>query len=360
MNTRMWTSEAMQENLGRLAARGVAFVEPASGMLACGEEGEGRLAEPAVIVAQALALARRGRSLEGLRILVTAGPTREAIDPVRFISNRSSGRMGYAIAAALARRGATVTLVSGPTALQAPYGVERVAVETAAEMASEALARWPRCAALWMAAAVADFRPERAAPRKLSKRDGPLEAAWVPTEDILRSAGARKKPGQILVGFAAETGDPERKALAKLEEKNLDFIVANDVTRPGAGFDVGTNEVTLFPRHAAPVVLPLAAKGAIAEGLVDLVHGSETGERATGPASQGPESRTGSGREGVSRGDVPRGRVKRGNVPRDRGPGETVPRGSVSREGREERGPLTRNRKAGAGGTRAPRRKRGR
>jgi phosphopantothenoylcysteine decarboxylase/phosphopantothenate--cysteine ligase len=274
MNTRMWSAEAMQENVVRLGARGAAFVEPESGSLACGEEGEGRLADPALIVSQALALARTSRSLEGFRVLVTAGPTREPIDPVRFVSNRSSGRMGYAVAAALARRRATVTLISGPTALPVPYGVERIDVETAAEMGAEVAARWPAADALWMAAAVADFRPAAPAAVKIGKREGGFAIAWTPTEDILRAAGRTKRPGQILVGFAAETGDPAARARAKLEEKNLDFIVANDVSRPGAGFDSRANEVTLFRRGGEPVAIPLALKGAVAETLVSLVHGA--------------------------------------------------------------------------------------
>ena len=277
MNTRMWTSETVQENVRRLGSRGVAFVEPGSGMLACGEEGEGRLADPAAIAKEALRLGRRGRSLGRLKVLVTAGPTREAIDPVRFVTNRSSGRMGYAIAAALARRGAKVTLVSGPTSLPTPYGVGRVDVVTAAEMAAEVARRFRKCDALWMAAAVADFRPENPAPRKLSKRSGPPEIRWVPTTDIVAEAGRAKKKSQIVVGFAAETGDVMATARRKLREKNLDFIVANDVSRPGSGFDVETNEVTLIARKGKAVRLPLASKVEIAEQLLDRVHG--TGER---------------------------------------------------------------------------------
>jgi phosphopantothenoylcysteine decarboxylase/phosphopantothenate--cysteine ligase len=277
MNTRMWTSETVQENVRRLGSRGVAFVEPESGMLACGEEGEGRLADPATIAKEALRHGRRGRSLRRARVLVTAGPTREAIDPVRFVTNRSSGRMGYAIAAGLARRGAKVTLISGPTSLPTPYGIERVDVVTAAEMAREVARRFPKCDALWMAAAVADFRAEKPAPRKLSKRDGPPEIRWVPTTDIVAEAGRSKKKGQIVVGFAAETGDVTASARRKLREKNLDFIVANDVSMPGSGFDVETNEVTLFARTGKPVRLRLASKVEIAEQLLDRVHG--TGEK---------------------------------------------------------------------------------
>lgn len=275
MNTRMWTAEATQENVRRLAMRGVAFVQPDSGPLACGEEGEGRLSQPGVIAAQAMRLARRGRSLRKVRALVTAGPTREPIDPVRYISNRSSGRMGYAIAAALARRGAKVTLVSGPTSLPTPYGVERRDVETSDQMAHEVIGVLGKCDVLWMSAAVADFRPEKAAPHKLSKRGGPPEIRWVPTTDILASAGKAKTKGQILVGFAAETRDLLGKARGKLREKNLDYIVANDVSRPGTGFDSDMNAVTLLGRTGRPVRIPLASKVEIAERLLDLVHGAE-------------------------------------------------------------------------------------
>jgi phosphopantothenoylcysteine decarboxylase/phosphopantothenate--cysteine ligase len=296
MNTRMWTSSAMQENVRRLLARGVAFVRPESGMLACGEEGEGRLAAPAVIVEQALRLAARSRSLAGLRVLVTAGPTREAIDPVRYVTNRSSGRMGYAIAEALARRGARVTLVSGPTSLGPPYGVTRVDVETAAQFAQETLRRLPGSDALWMAAAVADFRPERPARAKLSKRAGPPRIQWVATEDVLASAGRRRKPHQMLVGFAAETGDAVAKARRKLREKNLDFIVANDVAKPGVGFDHDTNAVTVIGRTGRAVTLALASKAEIADRLVDLVHGASVGRaRRKGAAGRVAPAKSGRG-----------------------------------------------------------------
>jgi len=272
MNTRMWTSAAMQENVRRLLGRGVAFVRPESGMLACGEEGEGRLAAPPVIVEQALRLASRNRSLAGLRAIVTAGPTREAIDPVRYVTNRSSGRMGYAIAEALARRGAKVTLISGPTSLGTPYGVTRVDVETAAQLADAVRRRLTGADVLWMAAAVADFRPANPARTKLSKRAGPPRVRWVGTEDVLASAGKAKKRGQVLVGFAAETGRAVAKARGKLREKNLDFIVANDVTQPGVGFDHDTNAVTLVDRAGRSVALALASKAEIADRLVALVH----------------------------------------------------------------------------------------
>ena len=279
MNTRMWASAAVQENVRRLAMHGAAFVAPESGLLACGEEGEGRLASPETIVQQARLLVRKGRSLSGLKALVTAGPTREPIDPVRFVSNRSSGRMGYAIAAALSRRGARVTLVSGPTALGTPYGVERIDVETSAQMAEEVSRRFPKSDVLWMSAAVADFRPRTVLPHKASKRDGPPQIQWTATEDVLAAAGAAKTRRQIVVGFAAETRRMLDHARAKLREKHLDFIVANDVSKPGAGFDGETNAVTLISAGGPARRLPLASKAEIAEELVEIVHAKRDARR---------------------------------------------------------------------------------
>jgi phosphopantothenoylcysteine decarboxylase/phosphopantothenate--cysteine ligase len=324
MNTRMWTSGAMQDNVRRLLARGVGFVHPESGLLACGEEGEGRLAAPSMIVDQAMRLATRGRSLEKLVAIVTAGPTREPIDPVRYVTNRSSGRMGYAIAEALARRGAKVTLVSGPTSLGTPYGVTRVDVETAAQFAAEVRRLLPGAGALWMAAAVADFRPGRPAREKLSKRAGAPVIRWEATEDVLASAGRRRSPRQVLVGFAAETGSAVAKARRKLREKNVDFIVANDVTLPGVGFDHDTNAVTVIPRSGRAVTLALASKAEIADRLVDIVHGPEEGAsrsaktpRAGGAARGAAGSKTKSARTrrppaSATRGGAPTRAARRG------------------------------------------------
>lgn len=303
MNTRMWTSWSVQDSVRKLLQRSVAFVEPESGRLACGEEGEGRLASTEAIVAQALRLARRGRSLEDLRAIVTAGPTREPIDPVRYVSNRSSGKMGYAIAAALARRGARVDLISGPTSLPAPYGVKRIDVETAAEMSDAVSGKLRKAGALWMVAAVADFRPRKPAPHKLGKRGGRPDIEWEPTDDILAAAGARKKGGQVLVGFAAETEELLKNARRKMREKNLDFIVANDVTRPGAGFESDSNAVTVLRRQGGrPIVLDLASKDQIAERLVDLVHGSEAAEVSLPLESTASRSRPPSPRRVPERG----------------------------------------------------------
>jgi phosphopantothenoylcysteine decarboxylase/phosphopantothenate--cysteine ligase len=309
MNTRMWTSPAVEENVERLKGRGVSFVEPERGELACGEEGEGRLADPAVIAEAAMRLARRSRSLARLRVLVTAGPTREPIDPVRYLSNRSSGKMGYAIASALARRGARVVLVSGPTSLPGPYGVERIDVTTADEMQAAVLRRLPRCHALWMVAAVADFRARDVATRKITKaRQGPV-LPLARTPDILASAARMRRRGQILVGFAAETDRVLARAREKLEAKGLDFIVANDVSREGVGFDVDTNAVTLLPRKGRPVSLPKASKVEIAEALVDLVHPPPE-ERSRGASRREGRSRP-AGRLAARVGHSDRGRAAR-------------------------------------------------
>jgi phosphopantothenoylcysteine decarboxylase/phosphopantothenate--cysteine ligase len=239
--------------------------------------------------------------------------------------------MGYAVAEALARRGAKVTLISGPTALGTPYGVARIDVETAAQFASEVRRLLPGAGALWMAAAVSDFRPERPAREKLSKRAGPPVVRWAATEDVLAAAGKRKRPGQILVGFAAETGDAVAKARRKLREKNLDVIVANDVTLPGVGFDHDTNAVTVIPRTGRAVPLALASKGEIAERLVDLVHGADDSPArdatASGRARGARKSR--SAKVARAEGSATRSRV--GGVRGSGGGGLARRRGSGSR-----------------------------
>ena len=274
MNSRMWAHPSVQENLRVLRSRGVGVVEPEAGDLACGEEGVGRLAGPEAIVSETLRLARRGVSLAGERVLVTAGPTREPIDPVRSITNRSSGRMGYAIAEAARRRGAEVTLVTGPASLPLPWGVETVRVETAAQMAQEVLGRFERCTICFMAAAVADFRPASPAAAKIRREGGRIALDLVPTEDILRAVAARRTPadGRLVIGFAAETGDPEARARGKLAEKGLDYIFANDVTLPGAGFDVETNALIGLARDGARREFPLAAKVDLAEQILDWIE----------------------------------------------------------------------------------------
>jgi phosphopantothenoylcysteine decarboxylase / phosphopantothenate---cysteine ligase len=272
MNVEMWRHPATRENLERLLARGVHVVEPGSGYLACGMVGEGRLAEPEEIAARAVALLARSRprDLEGLHVLVTAGPTREPIDPVRFISNRSSGRMGYAAAEAALARGARVTLVTGPVAIDPPAGAEVVAVETASEMAGETLARAPGADIVIKAAAVADYRPAEAAPRKLKKgADGAgLALELVRNEDILAALG--RLPGErVLVGFAAETDDLVPNAQRKLEAKNVDLVIANDVTKEGAGFDGDTNVAVILGRDGLRVELPKMTKRAMADRVLD-------------------------------------------------------------------------------------------
>jgi len=250
MNSNMLAHEAVQDNLRRLHARGVHLVEPGEGYLACGWIGKGRLAEVDEIVASADALVRpTDGSLHDVRVLVTAGPTYEDIDPVRFVGNRSSGRMGFALAQVAARQGARVTLVSGPTRLTPPSGVEVVQVRSAVQMHSAVMARAGLMDVIIMAAAVADYTPGAPQTQKIAKGDGPLQLTLRRTPDILAELG--RLPSRtaahvpLLVGFAAETGDAVARARQKLERKAVDLIVANDVTEPGAGFDVDTNAVTL-------------------------------------------------------------------------------------------------------------------
>jgi len=271
MNTRMWEHPATRANLATLASRGVQVVEPESGWLAEGETGWGRLAAPERIVAATLDAARRGRQLEGKRIVVTAGPTREAIDPVRFLSNRSSGKMGFALAAACASRGARVTLISGPVALPTPYGVERVDVVSASEMREALQTRREGAAAIFMAAAVADFVP-RAAGAKIKKDGGGLVLELDEGADILAEIG-RHRQGEILVGFAAETEDLPERARAKLERKNLDWIVANDVSGTDVGIDSDDNAVTIVGRDGTSREVARAPKRRIAEAILDCVFG---------------------------------------------------------------------------------------
>jgi phosphopantothenoylcysteine decarboxylase / phosphopantothenate---cysteine ligase len=278
MNMHMWRKEVTQRNVATLAARGAVFVEPGIGELACGDVGEGRLADVGAIADVVEREAARTRSLEGVRVLVTAGPTREPIDPVRYIGNRSSGRQGYAIAEEAARRGAIVTLVSGPTELPDPFQVRTVRVETAAQMREEVEGAYARADVVVAAAAVADLRPVRVAETKLKKPSLPDDIALERTVDILESLGSRKD-GRLLVGFAAETGDPVASARAKLLAKNLDLIVANDVTEPGAGFGTVTNRVTIVDADGAEA-LPLMDKRAVARTVLDRVeHLWEGGRR---------------------------------------------------------------------------------
>ncbi|MEY3690986.1 MAG: phosphopantothenoylcysteine decarboxylase/phosphopantothenate--cysteine ligase [Actinomycetota bacterium] len=270
MHTEMWEHPSVQDNLAVLRARGVHVVDPESGRLAGGDSGAGRLASPESIVATATAGLGTSPAMEGLHVLVTAGDTREPIDAVRVIANRSSGKQGYAVAAVAAERGARVTLVS-TVEIPAPAGVDVVCVETAEQMKAAVDRVAPTADVVVMAAAVADFRPVRAAGGKLKKRDGAPEIILEATPDILAGLGGSKRPGQVLVGFAAETDDLEANALDKLRRKNLDMVVANDVSAPGVGFGHDTNAVTIWLSTGDRKSVPLASKRAVAVALLDSV-----------------------------------------------------------------------------------------
>jgi phosphopantothenoylcysteine decarboxylase/phosphopantothenate--cysteine ligase len=273
MNTIMLEHPAVRRNLDRLAAQGVRFVDPGSGYLACGWIGKGRLAEPADVVAAAEQVLGPTGPLGGTRVVVTAGPTREALDPVRFVGNRSSGKMGYALAAAARSRGADVALISGPTELKPPAGVDVVRVTTAAEMRQAVTARAATADVVIMAAAVADYAPSGAAPQKIHKDQDSLTLTLVRTPDILGELGTRRAGGDrpILVGFAAETDDVVAQARRKRREKGVDLIVANDVSRTDAGFEVDTNEVTIVSADGEEVI-PLQSKAGIANHVLDRVE----------------------------------------------------------------------------------------
>ena len=269
MHTEMWEHPAVQENLDRLRARGVQVVDPAVGRLAGGDEGPGRLPEPEEVVAAVAAVLAPGE-LAGRRVLVTAGGTREPLDAVRFLGNRSSGKQGYALAREAAARSASVTLVT-TVMRHAPAGVEVVLVETAEEMEQAVLSRSADADAVLMAAAVADFRPKAAASDKLAKSDGVPDVVLEPTRDILAGLGRSRRPGQVLVGFAAETSDVDARARAKLEAKGVDIIVANDVTTPGAGFDSDTNQAVILEAGGKVHNVPLLSKQELAKLVLDLV-----------------------------------------------------------------------------------------
>jgi phosphopantothenoylcysteine decarboxylase / phosphopantothenate---cysteine ligase len=273
MHTEMWEHAAVQDNLRTLERRGVEIVPPEKGRLAGGDSGEGRLASPGAIVdAVAAVLAGSpidvGQDLAGTHVLVTAGGTREPIDPVRFIANRSSGKQGHAIADAALRRGADVILVT-TASLQVAAAIEVVRVETAAEMERAVLDRSDGFDIVVMSAAVADFRPKTRADHKIRKSDGVPEIELEPTVDILAELGRRRHPGQVLVGFAAETDDVAARAGAKLTQKGIDVIVANDVLAPGVGFAHDTNAVTILRVGAAPTTVALASKHDVAMAVLD-------------------------------------------------------------------------------------------
>ena len=268
MNVEMWRHPATRENVDILQRRGVQVIQPGSGYLACGEEGEGRMAEPEEVVQEAIGLLEGKKSLAGEVILVTAGPTREPIDPVRFLSNRSSGKMGFAVAAEARRRGARVILVSGPTQLPPPAGVELVPVSTAADMARAVEQYFPQVGTVVMAAAVADFTPAVPAPQKVKKKDGFPMVEWQPTVDILKVLASRKS-GQLLVGFAAESENLQENASRKLRHKELDLIVANDISQPDRGFQADRNQVVLLFADGSQKEFPLLPKSQVAAILLD-------------------------------------------------------------------------------------------
>ncbi len=298
MHTEMWEHPSVRDNLATLERRGVRVVPPESGRLAGGDSGEGRLAEPATIVERALAMLselmpvdpgrsspREGASdLDGLQVVVSAGGTREPLDPVRYISNRSSGKQGHALAVAAARRGARVTLVTA-SALALPQDVagrvRRVDVDTAADMERAMAESAAGADVVVMAAAVADFRPKVSATDKLSKEDGIPEIVLEPTPDILAGLAARRTPGQVLVGFAAETHDVVERGRRKLERKGVDLLVVNDVSAPGAGFDHDTNAVVVLGAGGESREIALTTKDAVANGVLDSVIAHLEQKRST-------------------------------------------------------------------------------
>jgi phosphopantothenoylcysteine decarboxylase/phosphopantothenate--cysteine ligase len=270
MNVNMWNHPATQENIEMLRARGVKIVNPDEGYLACGMTGAGRLAGQQEIVAAVRQTLHTQKDFEGETMLITAGPTCEDLDPVRYLTNRSSGKMGYAVAEAAARRGAKVSLVSGPVNLETPSGVERFAVRTAEEMRHAVVDRLPESTIAIFAAAVADYRPAETQTKKMKRNREPLTIRFEPTPDILAEA-AQTKGERLIVGFAAETEHVAENARKKLAAKNADLIVANDVTAEGAGFDHDTNIVTLFSRDGRDLALPKLSKSAVAQRILDEV-----------------------------------------------------------------------------------------
>lgn len=265
MNWRMYEHPLFQENLQNLLSRGIIQVGPERGSLACGEEGIGRMSDPPDII-EAIRATLSSKDLAGEKVIVTAGPTREYIDPVRFLSNRSSGKMGYALARAALRRGAEVTLISGPSVLRQPRGAKFVPVETAAEMFDAVNRELPLATVLVMSAAVSDFMPAEKAEEKIEKSEE-LLLRLCKTPDILLEVGTRKdRP--FTIGFAAETGDKIERAKKKLLEKNMDMIIFNDVTGTGSGFDVDTNSVAILDREGE-IILPILSKDSVAESILD-------------------------------------------------------------------------------------------
>src|SRR6266851_1472209 len=270
MNVNMWNHASTQENVEMLRARGVKIVDPDEGYLACGMTGAGRLAGQEAIVAAVHEALHAVRDLAGETVLVTAGPTRENMDPVRYLTNRSSGKMGYAVAEAAAQRGAKVFLVSGPTNLETPSGVERIDVQSAQDMHRVVLEKVAGCSIAIFAAAVADYRPAEPSGQKIKRNNESTTIPLEPTPDILASV-ARNKGQRFIVGFAAETDHVAENARQKLAAKNADLMVANDVTAEGSGFDHDTNVVTLFARDGRDLALPRMSKSEVAQRILDEV-----------------------------------------------------------------------------------------
>jgi phosphopantothenoylcysteine decarboxylase / phosphopantothenate---cysteine ligase len=269
MNVKMYENSVVQENLAHLRRRGFHIIEPETGEMACGAYGSGRLPEPSTIV-EALAALLSPQDLRGYQVLVSAGPTHEDLDPVRYVTNRSTGKMGYAVAKMARRRGAAVCLVSGPSALASPQGVERVLVRSALEMLQALTTRFPQTDALIMSAAVSDYRPAGFAEHKIKRGQEEMLVKLTHNPDILKSLGGLKTR-QVMVGFAAETQDILHHAQQKLQRKHLDLIVANDVSAPDSGFAVDTNQVTLIHRSGETESLPLLSKEEVADRILDRV-----------------------------------------------------------------------------------------
>jgi len=269
MNTSMYVHQATQQNIAQLKRYGYCVVDPDSGELACGEVGDGRLPDWEV-AREALLGVLSPNDLEGQNILITAGPTREALDPVRYLTNRSSGKMGYALARTALRRGARVTLVSGPVNLPAPPGVQRIQVQSAAEMEQEVMAHLPEASVVIKSAAVADYRPKETKAHKIKKNEGGLSLEFTENNDILARVGQRKTPGQVIVGFAAESKNHIEEGQRKLQQKKADLIVVNDILGAKTGFDVDTNQVILVDAKGA-LELPLLSKEGTANRILDRV-----------------------------------------------------------------------------------------
>lgn len=270
MNVNMLENSIYQENVEKLKKHGYMFIEPAKGMLACGYTGKGKLEEPEKIVNQLIGILQVEKDLMGKKVLVTAGPTMEKIDPVRYITNHSSGKMGYSIAEEAARRGAEVTLVSGKTNLTAPAGVKVINIESALEMYEKVVENYEDSDIVIKSAAVADYRPKKAADQKIKKKDGDMQILLERNPDILAYLG-ENKGNKILVGFAAETNDIKENAYKKVNKKNLDFIVANDILEAGAGFKGDTNKVNLYFSDGHEVNLPLMSKREVAQKIIDEI-----------------------------------------------------------------------------------------